>query len=235
MSHAEDTTTTSEWTAVAAGGHHDPHAVLGSHPATDASGRTVTVIRARRPLAESVAAVFQDGSRLQLAHVAEGIWEAQHAGAPVAYRLATAYAGGEETLAGDPYRHGPTLGELDLHLIAEGRHERLWDALGAHPRVVDGESGVAFAVWAPNATAVRVVGDVNGWSGESHAMRSMGGSGIWELFVPDLAVGTTYKYEIRTRDGSWIFKADPMAQAAQVPPETASVITQSTYAWSDGA
>ncbi|AXL12037.1 1,4-alpha-glucan branching protein GlgB [Microbacterium foliorum] len=236
MSHAEDTTMTSEWTAVAAGGHHDPHAVLGSHPATDASGRTATVIRARRPLAESVAAVFDDGSRLELAHVAEGIWEAQHPGAPVAYRLATAYAGDDdETIVGDPYRHSPTLGELDLHLIAEGRHERLWDALGAHPRVVDGESGVAFAVWAPNATAVRVVGDVNGWSGESHAMRSMGGSGIWELFVPDLAVGMTYKYQIRTRDGSWIFKADPMAQAAQVPPETASVITQSTYAWSDGA
>ncbi|MEV7609130.1 1,4-alpha-glucan branching protein GlgB [Microbacterium sp. NPDC089320] len=235
MSYVEDATTSEEWAAVAAGAHHDPHAVLGAHPFRDASGRTVTVIRVRRPLASSVAAVFEDGSRLELGHVAHGIWEAQHDGAPVAYRIATAYGDDAETTAGDPYRHLPTLGDIDLHLIAEGRHERLWHVLGAHARVADGENGVAFAVWAPNATAVRVVGDHNGWNGEAHAMRSMGVSGIWELFIPDLAVGTTYKYQIRTHGGAWIFKADPMAQAAQVPPETASVVTQSTYAWSDGA
>ncbi|WP_314423771.1 1,4-alpha-glucan branching protein GlgB [uncultured Microbacterium sp.] len=235
MSYVEDAATSSDWAAVAAGAHHDPHAVLGSHPAKDGSNRTVTVIRARRPLASSVAAVFEDGSRLPLDHVAHGIWEAQHDGAPVAYRIAAAYGDDDETITGDPYRHLPTLGDIDLHLIAEGRHERLWQVLGAHPRVSGGESGVAFAVWAPNATAVRVVGDHNGWSGESHAMRSMGVSGVWELFIPDLAVGTRYKYEIRTRGGAWIFKADPMAQAAQTPPETASVVTASTYAWSDGA
>ena len=235
MSYVEDAATSSDWAAVAAGAHHDPHAVLGSHPAKDGSDRTVTVIRARRPLASSVAAVFEDGSRLPLDHVAHGIWEAQHDGAPVAYRIAAAYGDDDETITGDPYRHLPTLGDIDLHLIAEGRHERLWQVLGAHPRVSGGESGVAFAVWAPNATAVRVVGDHNGWSGESHAMRSMGVSGVWELFIPDLAVGTRYKYEIRTRGGAWIFKADPMAQAAQTPPETASVVTASTYAWSDGA
>ena len=235
MSYVEDAATSSDWAAVAAGAHHDPHAVLGSHPFTDASDRTVTVIRARRPLASSVAAVFRDGSRLELDHVAHGIWEAQHDGAPVPYRIATAYGDDDETIAGDPYRHLPTLGDVDLHLIAEGRHERLWQVLGAHAQTVGGETGVAFAVWAPNATAVRVAGEHNGWNGEAHAMRSMGVSGIWELFIPDLAIGTTYKYEIRTREGSWIFKADPMAQAAQIPPETASVITQSTYDWSDGA
>ncbi|WP_091232961.1 1,4-alpha-glucan branching protein GlgB [Microbacterium sp. 3J1] len=235
MSYVEDVTESPEWAAVADGSHHDPHAVLGAHPVTDAGGRTATVIRARRPLAASVAAVFPDGTRLDLEHVAHGIWEAQHDGAPVPYRIATAYEDGAEMIVGDPYRHLPTVGEMDLHLIAEGRHERLWQVLGAHPRNLEGDDGVAFAVWAPNATAVRVVGELNGWSGESHAMRSMGGSGIWELFIPDLGVGTTYKYQIRTRDGAWIFKADPMAQAAQVPPETASVVTRSDYAWSDGA
>lgn len=235
MTSIDDLTASAEWEAVASGDHHDPHSVLGAHPRKDAADRTLTVIRARRPLASSVAAVFGDGRRLDLAHVAHGLWEAQHDGPPVAYRLATAYGDDEETVTGDPYRHAPTLGELDIHLIAEGRHERLWHVLGSHARDVDGESGVAFAVWAPNATAVRVVGDHNGWSGEPHAMRSMGASGVWELFVPDLAVGTRYKYQIRTRSGEWILKADPMAQWAEVPPDTASVVTASSYGWSDGA
>ncbi|MFB4348642.1 1,4-alpha-glucan branching protein GlgB [Microbacterium sp. CR_7] len=235
MSYVEDATASTEWGSIAAGTHHDPHSVLGAHPHRDGSERTVTAIRVRRPLASTVAAVFRDGTRLDLHHVAHGIWEAQHDGSPVAYRVATAYGDDEETIVGDPYRHPPTLGELDVHLIAEGRHERLWEVLGSHARDADGDTGVSFAVWAPNATAVRVVGDFNGWNGEGHAMRSMGVSGLWELFIPDVAVGSTYKYQIRTRDGSWIFKADPMAQAAQTPPETASIVTASSYAWSDGA
>lgn len=235
MSYIEDVAASTEWEAVAAGAFHDPHAVLGSHPLTDAADRTVTVIRARRPLASSVAAVFADGSRLELAHVAHGIWEARHEGPPIPYRLATAYGDDAETIAGDPYRHLPTLGDLDLHLIAEGRHERLWHVLGAHPRTLDGEDGVAFSVWAPNATAVRVVGDHNGWNGEPHAMRSMGVSGIWELFIPGLRAGDHYKFQIRTREGSWILKADPMASRAEVPPATASVVATSSYDWGDGA
>lgn len=235
MSTADDVTTTAQWEAVAAASHHDPHAVLGAHPVTDAADRTLTVIRARRPLAAAVAAVFDDGSRLELEHAAHGLWEGRHPGPPVPYRLATAYDDGAETIAGDPYRHVPTLGDVDLHLIAEGRHERLWQALGSHVRTHGGETGVSFAVWAPNATAVRLVGDHNGWNGESHAMRSMGVSGVWELFVPGMPVGTRYKYEIRTREGEWILKADPMAQFAEVPPGTASVVSRSTYAWGDGA
>lgn len=199
MSYVEDVTASADWAAVAAASYHDPHSVLGAHPFKDAADRTVTVIRVRRPLASSVDAVFGDGSRLELTHVAHGIWEGQHDGAPVPYRVATAYDDGEETIIGDPYRHLPALGDIDLHLIAEGRHERLWEVLGAHPRTLQGEAGVSFAVWAPNATAVRVVGDHNGWNGESHAMRSMGVSGIWELFIPGLAPGATYKYEIHTR------------------------------------
>lgn len=235
MSYVEDAGASADWAAVAAAEHHDPHSVLGAHPAKDAADSTVTIIRARRPLASLVEAVFDDGSRLPLAHVAHGIWEAQHAGPPLPYRLATAYGDDEETVQGDPYRHSPGLGDVDVHLIAEGRHERLWQVLGAHPRTLDGEPGVSFAVWAPNASAVRVIGDHNGWNGESHAMRSMGVSGVWELFVPDLAAGTKYKYQIRTRDGSWILKADPMALEAEVPPNTASVVTTSSYTWADGA
>ncbi|PRA83342.1 1,4-alpha-glucan branching protein GlgB [Microbacterium sp. MYb66] len=235
MSYTEDVAASTEWEAISSATHHDPHSVLGPHTGKDAAERTVTVIRARRPLAAGVAAVFGDGSRLELVHTAHGIWEAQHVGPRLPYRLATRYADHEETLAGDPYRHQPTLGDLDLHLIAEGRHERLWEVLGAHPRTIEGEKGVAFAVWAPNATAVRVAGDHNGWNGETHAMRSMGVSGVWELFIPDLPLGTRYKYQIRTRDGAWILKADPMALEAEVPPDTASVVSASAYAWSDGA
>ena len=235
MSYVEDATASADWEAVASADHHDPHSVLGAHPAKDAADRTITIIRARRPLASSVEAVFDDGSRVALAHVAHGIWEAQHAGPPLPYRIATAYGDDEETVQGDPYRHSPALGDIDLHLIAEGRHERLWEVLGAHPRALDGEQGVSFAVWAPNASAVRVVGDHNGWNGETHAMRSMGVSGVWELFVPDLPSGTKYKYQLRTRDGGWILKADPMALAAEIPPNTASVVTASSYSWTDGA
>ena len=235
MSYIEDVTESPDWAAIAGAAHHDPHSVLGAHPDTDSLGRTTTTVRARRPLAESVAAVFDDGTRLELAHVAHGIWEGRHDGPPVPYRLATVYAGAEEALAGDPYRHLSALGEVDLHLIGEGRPERLWDVLGAHPRVLDGDTGVDFAVWAPNAKAIRVVGDFNGWNGEGHAMRSMGSSGVWELFVPDVTPGSRYKYEILAADGRWLLKADPMAQAAEVPPATASVVTLGAYSWGDGA
>lgn len=235
MTHVEDSPVTADWQAIADGSHHDPHAVLGAHPSPDANGRTHTVIRVRRPLAARVAAVFDDGSRLELSHVSHGIWEGRHPGPAVRYRIATAYGDDPETVTGDPYRHTPALGELDIHLLAEGRHERLWEVLGAHPREIDGDTGVSFAVWAPNATAVRVVGDHNGWSGEGNAMRSMGGSGVWELFVPDATVGTRYKYQIRTRSGEWIMKADPVARWSEVPPDTASVVTASSHTWSDGA
>lgn len=235
MSYIEDVSVSEQWEKAADGAHHNPHMLLGAHPSTDAAGRTVTIIRTRRPLAESVTAVFLDGDRLPLEHVARGIWEGRHAGPPSAYRIATVYAGQNEVIAGDPYRHLSALGEMDLHLIAEGRHERLWQVLGAHPRVFDGETGVDFAVWAPDAKAVRVCGDWNSWNGTGHAMRSMGASGVWELFIPDVSVGSRYKYEILTPDDRWILKADPMAQAAEVPPATASVVAQSAYTWADGA
>ncbi|MBU4465830.1 MAG: 1,4-alpha-glucan branching enzyme, partial [Actinobacteria bacterium] len=220
---------------VATGSHHAPHSVLGIHPGEDADGAPVTTIRARRPLAKSVAGVFVDGTEVALVHVRAGIWEGTYPGPVAAYELRTAYDDGSEFFADDPYRHPPTIGELDLHLIAEGRHEELWRVLGAHVRDDDGSTGTAFTVWAPNARAVRVVGDFNSWDGQGHAMRSMGGSGVWELFVPGIGAGTAYKFEILTRGSDWILKADPMARLAEVPPATASVVTDSAYTWGDDA
>ncbi|MBW9108382.1 1,4-alpha-glucan branching protein GlgB [Microbacterium trichothecenolyticum] len=221
--------------AVATGSHHDPHSVLGIHPDSDAEGTPTWIVRARRPLARSVTAVFADGTRVPLEHVRSGIWEGTRAGVLTRYELLTTYAEGPDFTADDPYRHSPTIGELDLHLIGEGRHEELWRVLGAHEREHDGSMGTAFTVWAPNARAVRVVGDFNGWDGQGHAMRSMGASGVWELFIPGLGQGTTYKFELRGRNGAWVLKADPMARFAEVPPATASVVVRSSYAWGDAA
>jgi 1,4-alpha-glucan branching enzyme len=134
----------------------------------------------------------------------------------------------------DLYRFRPTLGEIDLHLLGEGRHHRLWDVLGAHRREHQGVWGTAFAVWAPAARSVRVVGDFNGWDGRVHPMRSLGSSGVWELFVPGVEAGSRYKYEILTADGHLRLKADPMARQAEVPPATASVVPDpQPYSWSD--
>ena len=215
---------------VSSGSHHAPHDVLGIHR----DGDGAWIVRARRPLAASVTAVFRDGTRTPLAHLAYGVWEGRHTGPGGAYELVTTYDDAPDYVVDDAYRHLPTLGELDLHLIREGRHEELWRVLGAHVREDDGVPGTSFAVWAPDAQAVRVVGDFNGWDGQGHSMRSLGASGVWELFVPGIAAGTTYKFEILTRGGEWILKADPLARQAEVPPATASVVTESGYTWGDG-
>ncbi|MDO9395695.1 MAG: 1,4-alpha-glucan branching protein GlgB, partial [Herbiconiux sp.] len=137
----------------------------------------------------------------------------------------------------DPYSFVPSLGELDLHLIGEGRHETLWTVLGAHTvekwGVDAATAGTAFAVWAPHARAVRVIGDFNGWDGTRHAMRSLGGTGVWEIFIPELGAGSTYKFEILTQGGQWVSRADPMARYTEVPPLTASIIGASSYQWQD--
>jgi 1,4-alpha-glucan branching enzyme len=217
--------------AIVAGVHHDPHSVLGAHPGPDG-----VTIRALRPLAASVTAVLPDGGRFPLTHLHEGVFSATlpssvtQPGQAPDYRLAVSYADGPETLSDDPYRHLPTLGEIDLHLIGEGRHEALWQVLGSHVR---GSAGTSFAVWAPNARGVRVLGDFNGWDGRGHPMRSLGGSGVWELLIPGLGAGMTYKYEICGPDGVWRAKADPMAALAERPPATASVVYDSGYAWAD--
>ena len=125
------------------------------------------------------------------------------------------------------------VGELDLHLLGEGRHERLYEALGAHAVEVDGVPGTAFAAWAPNATAVSVVGDFNGWEPGAHELRPLGDTGVWAGFVPGIGDGERYKYALTTADGSVRLKADPVAFAAEKPPETASIVHRSKYRWHD--
>ncbi|GAB3939942.1 1,4-alpha-glucan branching protein GlgB [Corynebacterium tapiri] len=142
------------------------------------------------------------------------------------------------TTKADPYRYLPTLGELDLHLIAEGRHERLWEVLGANLKAYQSPmgtvEGTAFAVWAPNAHGVAVVGEFCSWNPNQFPMRSLGSSGVWEIFIPGLGEGTEYKFAIHTADGRRIDKADPLAKATKAPPETVSVVAStSAFTWSD--
>jgi len=226
---------TVELSRVAAGAHWNPHSVLGAHP-----GEGGVTVRTLRPFATSVSAVLPGDVHVPLVHEWDGIWTALlPVDQVVDYRLAVTYEGAGEVVVDEPYRYLPTLGEVDLHLIGEGRHETLWTVLGARVRHFDGVSfgrvtGTSFAVWAPNAQAVRVVGDFNHWVGREHSMRSLGSSGVWELFVPGIGTGTCYKFEILGRDGRWRQKADPMAFGTEVPPSTASVVTESTYRWEDG-
>ncbi|HEY0506517.1 MAG TPA: 1,4-alpha-glucan branching protein GlgB, partial [Blastococcus sp.] len=139
----------------------------------------------------------------------------------------------------DPYRWMPTVGPLDEHLIREGRHERLWEVMGAHVRRYDtprGEvTGVSFAVWAPNAQGMKVTGDFDSWEARFYPMRSLGSSGVWEIFIPGVQVGSRYRFHVLGADGTWREKSDPMAFATEVPPLNASIVTESSYEWADDA
>ncbi|HEX5512348.1 MAG TPA: 1,4-alpha-glucan branching protein GlgB [Actinomycetales bacterium] len=219
---------------VAAGAHALPHDVLGPHRHDGA-----VTVRTLRPLAESVRAIAADGSTTDLRHEQDGVWVGVLDVPDVPdYRLEVTYEGHGPVTLDDPYRFLPTLGEVDRHLIGEGRHEELWKVLGAHVRRYDGPMGTvvgtSFAVWAPHAQAVRVVGDFNHWDGRGHMMRALSDSGVWELFIPDVGAGTKYKFELLGRSGHWVQKADPMAFGTEVPPSTASMVVESTYEWGDG-
>ncbi len=244
---------------VSNGVYYDPHEVLGAHldnagmePDSSAgSTRPSATVRVLRPLAKTVEILTQDGT-YKAEHEWNGIFTAEIPAVKDGerwtvpdYRIHTAYDHGEDNIQDDPYRYLPTLGELDTYLINEGRHERLWDVLGAHVRTYldpmgepDGSSdgsvtGTSFAVWAPNARTVRVVGDFNEWGGRQHAMRELGSSGVWELFIPGVKAGERYKYEILNANNEWKQKADPMERFHQVPPETASIVVDSRYEWND--
>jgi 1,4-alpha-glucan branching enzyme len=219
--------------AVASGAHHDPHGVLGAHLTPNG-----LVVRTLRPRADAVAVVTATGTTAA-AHEQDGIWVALLPDRQVVdYRVEVTY--GEHTSrVDDPYRYLPTVQELDRHLIREGRHEQLWTVLGAnvhrYPGALGEVEGTAFAVWAPNARAVRVVGDFNHWQGTTHAMRSLGDSGVWEIFVPGVTAGARYKFEVLGADGTWRQKADPLAKGTEVPPATASVVVESGFRWGDDA
>jgi 1,4-alpha-glucan branching enzyme len=178
-----------------AGEHGDPHHLLGVHADGDA-----TVVRGYRPDAEAMAVVLPDGQHIDLEREhAAGVFsgslkEPVEGLADGGYQLEVRYPGGTTFTFDDPYRFWPTIGELDLHLIGEGRHELMWCNLGAHLRTHQGVAGTSFVVWAPNARGVRVVGDFNSWDGRLHPMRRLGTSGLWELFLPAVQKGDKYKY-----------------------------------------
>ena len=211
----------------------DPHAILGAHPA--AGG---VAVRAFRPNAERVE-VLIDGeppremSRTHPAGFFELLVEGRSELFP--YQLRSHYPGGGVYTHRDPYAFLPTLGSFDEHLFGEGRHWHLYDKLGAHVRDLGGVRGVSFAVWAPHADGVSVVGDFNSWDGRLHQMRVLGSSGIWEIFVPDLGPGALYKYELRRRGGLPFLKADPYALYAEVPPNTSSIVFEPSYQFTDDA
>ncbi|MFD7749830.1 1,4-alpha-glucan branching enzyme [Streptomyces sp. NPDC059698] len=210
-----------------AGDHHAPHDVLGAHPIPGG-----VLVRALRPFARSVT-VLATGLRAELHDDGDGFFSGV---LPVpeipAYRLEVAYDA-DTVEVEDPYRFWPAIGELDLHLIGEGRHEELWKALGAVPMVHQGVAGTRFTVWAPNARGVRVTGDFTYWDGTGTPMRSLGSTGVWELFLPGVGEGALYKYDICRPDGSHTVRADPMARRTEVPPATASVVTASHHVWQD--
>ncbi len=206
--------------ACVAGQHGDPFSVLGPHETPGGAAVRALMPGARR-------AWLAIGGRdapipMDRLHPA-GFFEARLPAQPSAYRLGFETGNGESFEIEDPYRFGLVLGELDVHLLGAGDHRRLYEVLGAHPASMEGVSGTAFAVWAPNARRVSVVGSFNHWDGRVHAMRLRREAGVWELFLPGVGVGDLYKFEILGPDGSLQpLKADPVAFAAEVRPDTAS-------------
>lgn len=220
------------------GAHRSPHSALGAHPA-QLDGVQGVVVRALFPSAVSVEVVLSDS---------DGVTRPMHdhhnglhtlflpnLHMPVRYRLRIGQPDGSAIERDDPYRFLPTVGEVDLHLFGEGRHMRLWEKLGAHLRVMDGVSGTAFAVWAPNATRVALIGSFNAWDTRVHPMRALGTSGVWELFVPGVGANALYKFEIASPSGALRVKTDPMAfQMEQSSGHASIVVAVGKYQWNDG-
>lgn len=218
--------------AIVTGRHTDPFAVLGRHGAL---GGPWTV-RTFQPHAEAVSLTDAQGAALgEMERIhPDGLFSIVMDEVPEAYRL-TLRAGRHMWAIDDPYRFPPLLGEMDSHLMAEGRHRKIYERLGAHPTTADGVDGVMFGVWAPNARRVSVVGDFNAWDGRRHIMRKRLESGVFELFIPNLQKGLYYKFEVVGAHGNLLpLKTDPFAFAMEAPPDTSSVVHGLTaYDWTD--
>ncbi|MCL5965960.1 MAG: 1,4-alpha-glucan branching protein GlgB [Deltaproteobacteria bacterium] len=220
--------------------HWDPFSVLGPHVVTVGSKRA-TAIRAILPQADrAFVLTFEEGRkrRTEMARLhPDGVFEAlfPHTQQPFPYRIEILNSAGHRWQQDDAYRFGCVLSDFDIHLLAEGTHLEQYEKLGSRPITVGGVKGVAFAVWAPNAERVSVVGDFNRWDGRAHPMRNRGESGIWEIFIPELCEGEVYKYEIRSRPSGDVFvKADPYAFRFEVPPRSASIVWNiDGYEWGD--
>ena len=214
--------------ALNAAAHPDVFAVLGPH-----KYKNRRWISALQPDAVSVS-VRVAGKDTPLERIRGDVFAAAVPGKT--YQLVTTYADGSEHVVHDAYAFGPVLGEMDAYLMGEGSHRQLWRALGAHVMTHEKVAGTHFAVWAPNAHRVSVVGDFNMWDGRRHMMRRVGETGAWEIFLPDVSEGACYKYEVIGADGAVRLKADPVGFGSQHPPEKASIVRDITgYGWKDAA
>ncbi|MBS0376493.1 MAG: 1,4-alpha-glucan branching protein GlgB [Proteobacteria bacterium] len=228
--------------ALVAATHREPRSVLGYHEYERTDEQPLCVVRVLEPGASEVAVYWEDepasAARPLRALHAAGLFEGRlpYRRPLVPYRLRVRYADGHERVRHDPYYFAPQLSDYDLHLYGEGQHYRLWSKFGAHPLVLEGLSGTHFAVWAPNAARVSVVGPFNLWDGRRHAMHARGASGVWELFVPGVAAGEPYKYEVRSARGDTRLKSDPFAFQMQLRPDNCSLVApESGHRWSDAA
>ncbi|MGZ8217675.1 1,4-alpha-glucan branching protein GlgB [Methylomagnum sp.] len=228
-----ETSLDSELQRIVQARHHDPFAVLGRH-----QGQGKEIFRALLPHAETVriGAKGPEMVRVPGTDLFEASVEAS-AKIPEHYRLFWQDKSGQTGNHIDPYTFPPQLADFDLYLFGEGKHWHIYRILGAHPHTVDGVSGTLFATWAPNAERVSVVGDFNAWDGRAHPLRARGGSGVWELFIPELPAGTVYKFEIRNRQQSTVLlKTDPYGQYFEVRPNNASItVAETTFQWTDAA
>ncbi|HGP5685027.1 TPA: hypothetical protein ACLNUI_003668, partial [Vibrio cholerae O1] len=219
--------------------HPAPHDLLGMHLLGDGSGVVVRALLQDAAQVEIVPTLEKDKPSFTLARLHEtGLFEgaSDKSRDIYAYDLVITDFAGRRRQMRDAYSFLPTLEEIDLFLFNQGNERRLYDKLGAHQRVLDGVPGVGFAVWAPNARGVSVVGDFNHWDGRYHPMRLLGVSGVWELFIPGLDEGAHYKFEVRNAHGLPVLKADPFATRFEVAPKNASLVWNTRkFAWTDDA
>ncbi len=218
--------------------HRAPHDLLGMHVFGGGSGVVVRAFLPDAAKVEAVPTVEKDQPVIALKRVHDsGLFEgtSRQAKRVFAYKLVISDFAGRQRIERDPYSFLPTLGETDLFLFGQGNERRIYDKLGAHQHEFDGVSGVSFAVWAPNARRVSVVGSFNQWDGRYHPMRSLGPSGVWELFVPGLGEGTLYKFELLDAHGNLVLKSDPYAALFEVAPKNAAVVWDNAkFPWTDG-
>ncbi|MGB0126580.1 MAG: alpha-amylase family glycosyl hydrolase, partial [Rhodocyclaceae bacterium] len=210
--------------------HHDPFAVLGRHPIDEG-----VLVRAFIPHATEVSIAEGNLPMVRVGGTDFFEWRGPASAVPEHYRLIWRDEGHHQHIAYDPYCYGPQISDFDLYLFGEGKNWRAYNVMGAHEHEVDGVAGVLFSVWAPNAERVSVVGDFNRWDGRRHPMRVRPGSGIWELFIPDLGEGSFYKFEVRNRhSGEVLLKSDPYGQQFEMRPKTSSIVVgPSKYEWND--
>jgi 1,4-alpha-glucan branching enzyme len=230
--HMKENTLAPELRKIVEARHHDPFSVLGRHEQQDGM-----VVRAFLPGVLEVGIAEGELTMERVPGTDLFEWRGGADSVPPSYRLIWRDSEHRDHIRHDPYSFPPQLTDFDLHLFNEGKHRHAYRFMGAHPHEAEGVGGILFAVWAPNAERVSVVGDFNRWDGRAHPMRVRGSSGVWELFIPDLPTGTLYKFEIRNRhSGEILLKTDPYGQRFELRPGTASIVVDGlAYAWNDEA